>query len=99
MVNFEEEMSLTRDLMDELKAEIAASPDPLATAIERPADGMCVAPSPRNKTTTKARHKPHCVCSAVPPLCLSLPPSLDAARVRTVSAIAPHGPVVHSGHV
>ena len=43
MVNFEEEMSLTRNLMDELKAELAASPDPLATAIERPADGMCAA--------------------------------------------------------
>ena len=51
VVNFEEEMSLTRDLMDELKAEIAASPDPLATAIERPADGMCAAPSPQNKST------------------------------------------------
>ena len=53
MVNFEEEMSLTRDLMDELKAEIAASPDPLATAIERPADGMCA-----RAHRTKARHKP-----------------------------------------
>ena len=68
MVNFEEEMSLTRDLMDELKAEIAASPDPLATAIERPADGMCA-----RAHRTKARHKPRCLCGAVPPLCLSLP--------------------------
>jgi hypothetical protein len=40
MVNFEEELSLTRDLMDELEAELAASPDALVAAIERPVDGM-----------------------------------------------------------
>jgi len=73
VVNFEEEMSLTRDLMDELKAEIAASPDPLATAIERPANGMCAAPSPRNKTTTKARLNPTaCVAPFHLSACLSV---------------------------
>jgi len=53
MVNFEEELSLTRDLMDELEAELAASPDALVAAIERPVDGMCASPPAHtaNKST------------------------------------------------
>ena len=80
-MNFEEEMSLTRDLMDELKAEIAASPDPLATAIERPADGMCA-----RAHRTKARHNcPHCVCVWRRATSLAaFSASLDAQLTRSV---------------
>jgi hypothetical protein len=38
-VDYAEELSLTRGLMEELEKELTASPDALATAIERPADG------------------------------------------------------------
>ena len=54
VINYEEELSQTRDLMDELEAELAASPDALVTAIERPADGTYMGESAEDDDADQA---------------------------------------------